>query len=65
MVSVVYERLNLGDACIVRRITTPREPRETSAARKRSGLLAKEQVVIRPSARTRVISSTYNQSSFS
>ena len=64
MISVVYERLNLGDARIVRRITTPREPRETRAARKRSGSLSKEQVVIRPSARTRVISSTCNQSNF-
>jgi len=36
----------------------PIEPRDTRAALKRSGSLSSEQVVIVPSARTSVISST-------
>ena len=59
-VSVVYETLNLAEARIVRRITIPREPSETKAARKRSGSLSNEQVVIVPLANINVISSTYN-----
>ena len=38
---------------------TPRDPKETSAARNRSGSLSNEHVVIVPFAKTSVISSTY------
>ena len=60
IVSVVCDKLKCGEARIVRRIITPSEPKETSAARNSSGSFVSEQVVIVPLARTSVISSTLN-----
>lgn len=49
----------LGVARIVKRMIIPRDPRDTSAARNRSGSLSNEHVVNVPFARTSVISSTF------